>query len=394
MGSRVAPWPLIAYPPTDLAAGHNFWQKMTTTERQKWAIVIYHEEGLSLAEVAKKAKVTKKVAKHWVSRYLSTGGVQKKRSSGRPSSMSRQAKEQAHGLLLGGEHGGAAKVAREVHMVGLTPTILHRNTVVRGAKSYGQEVGLPIRCVRGKPAKKLTQGTMKKRLEFALRNRGRNWRHVMFSDRKRFSFTNPGAKVRYVRWELEGSQGEAYTVNHSQSINLYAGMTPTGVTSVYCCAGTSKQKTIFKNKKGKAASNITSAEYKEVLQKTLLEDGQKIFTNSGLNTWVLQQDNDPSHKVAGGVIDDWDEGGRRSRAHVTLLDQWPPNSPDLNPIENLWGLVQAKVDGLGCKSFDEFKAAVIKTLRETSTTVLQALYKSMPKRIEQVIEAGGGKTKY
>ena len=66
-------------------------------------------------------------------------------------------------------------------------------------------------------------------------------------------------------------------------------------------------------------------------------------------------------------IKEWDEktSCRRSgsRATVNLLPNWPPNSPDLNLIENVWAWVQARVDEKGCKNFAEFKAEVLQQLR-------------------------------
>ena len=77
-----------------------------------------------------------------------------------------------------------------------------------------------------------------------------------------------------------------------------------------------------------------------------------------------------------------------------MLPSWPPNSPDLNPIENLWGYVDAKVQAQGPTSFEAFKQAVVKELQSVPLSVLHNLYNSMPKRMAKVIELGGDKTKY
>jgi hypothetical protein len=76
------------------------------------------------------------------------------------------------------------------------------------------------------------------------------------------------------------------------------------------------------------------------------------------------------------------------------MADWPPNSPDLNPIENLWSMVQAKVDALGCDNFSKFKHAVDTELKKTSKKELQSLVKSMPKRMDEVIKAGGDRINY
>lgn len=103
------------------------------------------------------------------------------------------------------------------------------------------------------------------------------------------------------------------------------------------------------------------------------------------------QDNDPTHKVAAEVIKDWND---KRASSVALMPNWPPNSPDLNPIENLWSIIEAKVDALGCENFMDFKHAVDTELRNTSKKTLRSFIASMPKRMRDVIAAEGDKIKY
>ncbi len=42
---------------------------------------------------------------------------------------------------------------------------------------------------------------------------------------------------------------------------------------------------------------------------------------------------------------------------VTVLD-WPANSPDLKPIENLWGIVKRKMRDTRPNNADDLKAAI------------------------------------
>ena len=66
----------------------------------------------------------------------------------------------------------------------------------------------------------------------------------------------------------------------------------------------------------------------------------------------------------------------------------------MNPIENLWAWVQAKVDAQGCKSFTEFKEQVDVVLKTVPTSVLEALVGSMKGRIDKVVQLKGGRLAY
>jgi hypothetical protein len=160
-----------------------------------------------------------------------------------------EAKRRAHHMLLSGEHKGADGVAKQLFSEGLTPKVVSNSTLIRGAKGYGREIGKPIKCLRGKPAKRLTLDTKHKRLSFAMSNQNTNWSLVMFTDRKKFNFSYPGCKVKPTEWVLEGTQRQATAVNHPLSFNLYAGLTKHGMTIHHQVAGTSKSKTTYKNKK-------------------------------------------------------------------------------------------------------------------------------------------------
>lgn len=364
---------------------------MLTPIQTRWFIVFNMKTYGTLRLAAKHSSVSRKVARRWLERYEATGDVMDKPRSGRPHALSEDAKKRSHQLLLEGKYPGAAEVARQLYHEGLTKRIVDRTTVAKGATSYGKEIGQAIRCVRGKPVKRLTQATKAKRLAFAKANLRTNWDRVLFTDRKKFAFSYPGAKVRAVEWVVQGTQRQAAAVNHPLVFNLYSGMCKFGVTAQHQVSGTSKAGSNYKNKKGDSARNITSSEYKDVLELTFLPGGTKLYNTQGMATWVLQQDNDPTHKVAGELIKAWND---RRGSSVQLMPSWPPNSPDLNPIENLWAIVVAKVNAMGCQSFEEFKGAVAQELSSTSLGVIKNLVNSMPKRMKKVIKAEGDRIKY
>lgn len=344
----------------------------------------------SYRAVARHYNVGVETVRRWVMRGSASQSLSSKPRSGRPRALSTPAANMALKALL--DEGLTAKeAAQQLHTKGYAAQVVHRSTLVRAAREAAASQGIRLAVHTGKPAKQLTADTKQKRLAFALANRGRDWGRVMFTDRKRFQFWYPGTKVQRCRWVKKGTKPEAYTVNKPQCVNLYAGITKAGITVSHLVAGTSKQKSAYKTKMGKPARNITCAEYGNVLKTTLLPGGDLLLPGSSRLPWVLQQDNDPSHKAAPAVIATWNNSQTNK---CELLDNWPPNSPDLNPIENVWSWVDGKVQQKGCKTFEEFKAAVQATLQEVPARLLTSLYGSMPNRILKVIERGGDKTGY
>ena len=63
--------------------------------------------------------------------------------------------------------------------------------------------------------------------------------------------------------------------------------------------------------------NITANEYCDVLSKGLLPSALEIFRNVGQSSFVLLQDNDPTHNVASGVLKEFD---RKHNTDITFVE--------------------------------------------------------------------------
>jgi transposase len=75
---------------------------------------------------------------------------------------------------------------------------------------------------------------------------------------------------------------------------------------------------------------------------------------------------------------------------------WPAQSPDLNPIENLWSEVKKKIRTYKKppSNLSELDRYVKKAWKEIPKHTIENLVDSMPQRIQAVIAANGGLTKY
>ena len=79
---------------------------------------------------------------------------------------------------------------------------------------------------------------------------------------------------------------------------------------------------------------------------------------------------------------------------VHVVDH-PPYSPDLNPIENVWFLVDHRVHTYECPTnATELRAATVKVWNELTDTEIRPFFESMPARFDALRENGGGRTRY
>ena len=125
----------------------------------------------------------------------------------------------------------------------------------------------------------------------------------------------------------------------------------------------------------------------------VLEQNISIVYRRGM--WFMQ-DNAPIHTA--NKVKDWFKAKR-----IKVLE-WPPYSPDLNPIEHLWFHLKAKVLEL-YPELSEVRGGVEyiqeqlgEALQEAWEALDQDLFDnvldSMKRRYEAVITAGGWHTKY
>ena len=360
----------------------------------RFGIQALHRHGVDHGQIAKAYKVHRSTVRRWAKRDDETGSVAPRRATGRPRKMTPEACKRAQELLLSGQFGLARGVAKKIYEEGLTNGKVAPHTVIRAVKRYTAEHGDKLLCLRGRPKKQLTSDSRKKRVKFATDQRNRSWGNVMFTDRCRFYFRYPGSSVRHVRYCLR-SQVHAegvYSPNKPMCYNVYGGITRGGVTKLHAVAGTSKVKSQYLTQQGKISQNITKGEYRDVVEQTLLREGRKIFSARGMHAFVLQQDNDPCHSAAQGVVNEWNS--KRRGGLVEILPGWPGNSPDLSPIENVWAWVGQQVALVKCHTFEQFCKAVDEKFASVPKSTLENLFDSMPGRLEQCIAADGHRITY
>ena len=122
--------------------------------------------------------------------------------------------------------------------------------------------------------------------------------------------------------------------------------------------------------------------YKDILQNIMLPHAEWEMPIR----WIFQQDNDSKH--TSNVVKSWFE-----QQNINDME-WPPQSPDLNPIENLWSIVKKNIDRNNIRNTDEFFIRLQNAWDNITQHTTNHLIESMQRRCKAVIENKGFATIY
>jgi hypothetical protein len=219
------------------------------------------------------------------------------------------------------------------------------------------EMNLKRKRMKSKPV--LTTIHKDARMEFCRTNMKTDWSKTWFTDEKRWCLDGPDCFSYYwhdlrkeplLRSRRQGGGG---------SLMMWGGICGSKTTSPCFIRGT-----------------LDSAKYQEVLTEHLLPFCQL--------DEALVQDNAPIH-VSRSTQEWIDERG------ITVV-KWPSRSPDMNPIENVWGIMARDVyaEGKQYFSLQELQLAVTKCWNSLSPQRLTVLSQSMNDRVFQCIARRGG----
>ena len=127
--------------------------------------------------------------------------------------------------------------------------------------------------------------------------------------------------------------------------------------------------------------NMNSNMYCEILQQSMIPSLQKLGCMA-----MFLHDNDPEHssKTTTAIL---------KRLRVKGMD-WPRMSPDLNPIEHLWGILKWKVEVHIVSNIRQLRDAIMEEWKSIPVATCEALVNSMPRRVKAVLDNDGGHTKY
>ena len=320
------------------------------TQKEQGKIEALRNEGYSYREIAKKIKRSASV----VHNYLKLGNKYGlKREKGRKSSVSAVLKKKIISLASSKLLSSKA-IKAELQLEQSTRTI---------RRVLNQSPSLVYKKFKLKPP--LSKTHIKARLEFAEESVrvGRDWSKIIWSDEKKFNLDGPDG-IRYYWHDLRNEQ-------HYLSRRAFGG----GTLMVWGAFFGEKLLDLIV-----CEHTLDSKKYIDVLNKSLLPSMSRELK--------FMHDGASFHRSK------LTTGWLKKKKIETI--KWPANSPDLNPLENIWGSLTRAVyaSGRQFKNKNELKEEIMKQWSLIKPEELSKNVKSMTARIIEIIRKNGGNTKY
>jgi transposase len=290
-----------------------------------------------------------------------------KPTGGHPSKLSPSNMRFAQRLISSGKADNAVQVTKALQSITNQP--LSSQTTRRYLRQHG------MKAVVKKKRPLLLPRHKQQRLDFALTHKDwtvEDWKRVVWSDETKIN--RLGSDGRKWVWKKAGEGLSERTVEGTVKfgggcIMVWGCMLWEGVG--YAC---------------KIDGKMDADLYCKILEDDLQSSID--YYGKTAEDIIFQQDNDPKHT------------SKKAKAwfnnHEYQVLSWPAQSPDLNPIEHLWYHLKRRLAEYEeqPKGMIELWERVEVEWSKIGVEVCQNLIESMPRRVQAVLEANGGYTKY
>jgi transposase len=227
------------------------------------------------------------------------------------------------------------------------------STISRHMHEKGYKKSLP------KATPMLTVAHKENRVQWAQQHLNDDWNKTLFTDETSFLLFRNTVE----RWYKDKRPVRRMPKDRTK-IHAWGGFCVEGKTSLFC----------FKQ-------IMDASFYVEILNNHIAEIEEMLG-----DEWRFQQDNDPKHTshLAKSFLAE----------NVPNVINWPSNSPDLNPIENLWSIVKRNVEKRMPQNCEELERFMVEEWQSIPHSVLINLVNSMRRRCELIIQNNGERISY
>jgi transposase len=325
---------------------------------QRSAIVTLHHVGLSVTQIAQMTLCSAPTIRRWINRFVECNSLSDAQRSGRPNVTSDTNVQSIVSLAEEERFITPKQIKAEFRMSVSTRTVRRRLN----------EVGLFGRMAR--VSYPFTQEHIDKRLAF-VESYGEwdetKWDTVLFSDETHIYVGGEGQV--WVQRPEDAALVADYMVDrtaHPEKISVWGCFSAKGI-GVF---------RVFDDA-------LDTRMLTDILRRDMKPHALSVWP---LGQWFFLQDNAPAHS----------SNETKRFLHTNGIDciVFPPHSPDLNPIENLWAHLKRRIENRFPTNREELTRTFIEEWQVTDPTLLANLAHSMIHRCKAVTACRGFKTKY
>lgn len=323
------------------------------------AVALY-QSGLNMNKVSKHLKVSRTCVRNAIMKFENQGKFVDSKRSGRPKKISERDERELKRLVQGDNRLSVAKITKDLN-IGLAKPV-SKETIRRYLKKLGYEYAVKIK----KPFLSLKH--RKARVEWCQQHLHwtiQDWRKVIFSDESTFYVLKRKNQVKI--WRTDDERLIPECVQHMNTgnggkVGIWGGIMSEGTTMAR----------IFND-------SMNGALYCDVLE-TEVKQSMKVFRKKADH--LFQQDLAPWHTSK--LVKE-----KMAKMKLNLLP-WAAKSPDLNPIEMLWSILDKKLIGKPIYSISELKKRLQQEWDGIDKQLCLSLIDSMPDRVGKCLKARGG----
>jgi transposase len=354
---------------------------MRNIEIDRAAVAALSSDGKTDSQIAKKLKRSLTFVRKWRKRSLDLKeNLEDRPRAGRPKKIGPKV-----GAVLRGKFYGKVGVSTRSISKLLTSKgqPISRMTVSRWMKSQGWK---PYKITK---KFLLNQKMATARLNFAKKYgklKEKDWARWLFTDEKKFVlYSPPNSQNLRVYCHSPEEVPSKFVPKNSPSIMVWGGISAAGLTELEflprnTTLNADRFQALILERAIPKINARKSTHGKPWVTTRLFRDP---------NSWVFLQDGAPPHKAK--TTQAW---LAKNVPDFVKYREWPGNSPDLNPIENVWAVLAEAVDRKGAKNLDELEQSIREEWKKFSVDFLKNLIFSMPRRLKSVEQANGWHTKY
>ena len=327
--------------------------KKDAGEKYEQIIELHIHEKASVRTIASKLNTTKSTVSRHIATWKACTTVEEKKPQGRPPKITPRERTFLGQCVAAQEQPTSKSLVSALltsRNVEVTP-----QTVRNHLKTLGYKNSLP------KKIPLITHVQQQNRLQWCIKHQQYNWKTVWFSDETYFEINRSTTLV----WH---KKGEKPNIPKSKF-----------VVKIMCWGAISMH---FKPNLAIVDTTMNAERYIETLQGYLLHQNSHFDKRKH----VFQQDNATCHTAT--AVKNIFSAKKR-----TVL-AWPANSPDLNPIENIWSILKQNVEKHKVTTKKQLIDAIQLEWGKLSIDLIRKTIESMPKRIKEVIENQGKKCSY